>query len=323
MKGKASARISAKQYQLIQNLPSNESQAVLAAYFAIKFIQLENLEKESKESKINQVFQDEILIGSPVATKILKHLISRNWGGRRQNSGRKPRISANVQNLQSSAADDFENQVFQDEINQVFQDENQDNQDLDEKSGQKNQVFQDLASKESKINQDNQDLPTRVVDNNIKNNIINNNPELEKENHSLTGMIKEKEKNQVFQDSKNKWELAAAEWNRIAGLYKRPRVRRINPAIQKSIICRCKENHLSLREFLAICEKALQGDAAMRCGTDKWGGADLIYFSRPANFMRAMQIADNPECSKMEHCNNSSAATAAVLAEFIKGDDSK
>lgn len=302
MKGKASARISAKQYQLIQNLPSNESQAVLAAYFAIKFIQLENLEKESKESKINQVFQDEILIGSPVATKILKHLISRNWGGRRQNSGRKPRISANVQNLQSSAADDFENQVFQDEINQVFQ---------------------DLASKESKINQDNQDLPTRVVDNNIKNNIINNNPELEKENHSLTGMIKEKEKNQVFQDSKNKWDLAAAEWNRIAGLYKRPRVRRINPAIQKSIICRCKENHLSLREFLAICEKALQGDAAMRCGTDKWGGADLIYFSRPANFMRAMQIADNPECSKMEHCNNSSAATAAVLAEFIKGDDSK
>ena len=321
MKGKASARISAKQYQLIQNLPSNESQAVLAAYFAIKFIQLENLEKESKESKINQVFQDEILIGSPVATKILKHLISRNWGGRRQNSGRKPRISANVQNLQSSAADDFENQVFQDEINQVFQDENQDNQDLDKKSGQKNQVFQDLASKESKTNQDNQDLPTRVVDNNIKNNIINNNPELKKENHSLTGMIKEK--NQVFQDSKNKWDLAAAEWNRIAGLYKRPRVRRINPAIQKSIICRCKENHLSLREFLAICEKALRGDAAMRCGTDKWGGADLIYFSRPANFMRAMQIADNPEYSKMEHCNNSSAATAAVLAEFIKGDDSK
>lgn len=314
MKGKASASISAKQYQLIQNLPSNESQAVLAAYFAIKFIQLENLEKESKESKINQVFQDEILIGSPVATKILKHLISRNWGGRRQNSGRKPRISANVQNLQSSAADDFENQVFQDEINQ-------DNQDLDEKSGQKNQVFQDLASKESKINQDNQDLPTRVVDNNIKNNIINNNPELEKENHSLTGMIKEK--NQVFQDSKNKWDLAAAEWNRIAGLYKRPRVRRINPAIQKSIICRCKENHLSLREFLAICEKALQGDAAMRCGTDKWGGADLIYFSRPANFMRAMQIADNPECSKMEHCNNSSAATAAVLAEFIKGEQNE
>ena len=323
MKGKASARISAKQYQLIQNLPSNESQAVLAAYFAIKFIQLENLEKESKESRISQVFQDKILIGSPVATKILKHLISRNWGGRRQNSGRKPRISANVQNLQSSAADDFENQVFQDEINQVFQDENQDNQDSDEKSGQKNQVFQDLASKESKINQDNQDLPTRAVDNNIKNNIINNNPELKKENHSLTGMIKEKEKNQVFQDSKNKWDLAAAEWNRIAGLYKRPRVRRINPAIQKSIICRCKENHLSLREFLAICEKALQGDAAMRCGTDKWGGADLIYFSRPANFMRAMQIADNPEYSKMEHCNNSSAATAAVLAEFIKGDDSK
>ena len=205
-------------------------------------------------------------------------MLARNWGGAREKSGRKPRKSGKVQKKN------------------IAENENQDNQE--------NQVALEKLEKNQ----------SRVVDNNILNiNNINISPEKKIEKHTLTGMQKEKEKN-----PRTKWDLAMAEWNRIAGLYRRPKVRAITPQMQTAILARCADNKIRIGEFFAICEKALMRDPALRNGTDKWGGADLIYFTRPANFTRALQAADNPD---MKFSRGDE--TAAVLADFIKGGDNE
>ena len=291
MTERLATRIYAEHYNLIKQLPDEEQGRVIMALLDIAF-EKSKIQNENQIEIKNKFNLNNFDFLSPLAKSIISAILPQmkirtmRAGGARKGAGR-PRKSGNVQNLH-----------------------NPEKSENEKKSKIQNENQIEIKNKFNLNNFEKSDANARVVDNNINNNINNIYPE--KENISLTGYAKEKA-------PANNWDRALQEWNRIAGLYRRPKCRAITPALQKSISARCKENKLHLSDFMAVCEKALAGDKAMRCGTDNWGGADLVYFSRSANFTRALQIADNPAASKP--AARGTSETYAILADFItKGE---
>ncbi len=274
-----SVRISRNQYWLLKQLgPEEQGRAVMALLEAVF-----EKSKNQNEIQIEKQFDFSCLAKCVIIeiSSSLK-LRSNRAGGARPGAGR-PRKSGNVPKMHIPR-----------NLGKLEKSKNQNEIQIEKKS-EVLEIQNDFFEKNP--------ASARVVDN-INNNILIN---PEKETLSLTGKSKEKA------PALSKWDKFLAEWNRIAALYSRPRCRAITPALQKSITARCKENNLHLSDFLITCEKALAGDKSLRCGTDTWRGADLLYFSRTANFTRALQIADNPQMQTQVN------QTAQVLSEFIQG----
>lgn len=305
------ARISKAHWNLIKQLSADEQGKIIIALMNYVFANSKNQNEIQFEKKSKNQIDIQIDFLSESAKAVFYAILpamklrTNRAGGARPGAGR-PRKSGNVPKMHISEnigklaepKNQIENQIEFENTKSKNQNEIQFEFETAKKTSKKIQIENQIEK-----NQPN----ARARDNNK--NIINNNIIPLKENIALSGNVKENP------PLPKNWALALAEWNRIAGLYHRPRMRNIPPALQKAISARCKENKLHLGEFMAICEQALARDKNMRCGTDNWRGADLLFFSRCANFTRALQIVDNPQESK-----GASNATADVLREFIKGE---